>query len=94
MCTARVGTSGSRAMTGIVVRMPRELPARLTARTVTARPAARGRSREKVPSAATLTGASSIVTVAGSLTSPVSVTGAPRTAGRVGPVISISGRCG
>ena len=45
-----------------------------------------------MPSLATFTGASSTVTVDASLTRPVRVTGAPRTAGRVGPVISMRGR--
>ena len=92
MWTARIGTSGSRAMTGIVVRMPRELPARLTARTATVVDGGSGNVTEKVPSEATFTGASLTVTVEGSFTRPARVTGAPRTAGWVGAVISMSGR--
>ncbi len=92
MCTARVGTSGSRAITGIVVRMPFELPARSTARTDTLPAGGSGKVTEKLPSPATSTGASSTVTVEGSFTRPERVTGASRTAGRVGPVISMSGR--
>ena len=68
MWTARIGTSGSRAMTGIVVRMPRELPARSTARTATVVNGGSGNVTEKVPSEATFTGAWSTVTVEGSFT--------------------------
>ena len=92
MCTARVGTSGARGATGMLVRTPRELPARSTARTLMAPGGGAGKSTENVPSGATSTGASSTVTVDASFTRPVRATGAPRTAGRVGPVISMRGR--
>ena len=92
MWTARVGTSGARGATGMLVRTPREFPARLTARTLTAPGGRRGKPTENVPSGATSTGASSTVTVDASFTRPVRATGAPRTAGRVGPVISMRGR--
>ena len=90
MWTARIGTMGSRGATGISVRTPRTLPARSVARTVTAAAGGVGKVTEKVPFWATFTSESSTVTTAGSLTLPDSVTGAPRTAGWVGPVIVMS----
>ncbi len=91
MWTARVGEAGTRGARGMEVRTPRELPARSTARTVTADAGGSSKVRAKVPSSATSTGASSTVIVAASFTRPLSVTGALRTAGVSGPVISISG---
>ena len=66
MCTARIGTSGSRAIAGMVVRMPLELPARSTARTATFPAGGSGNATENLPSAPTSTGASLTVTVDGS----------------------------
>ena len=68
------------------------MPARSTARTATFPAGGSGNVTENLPSAPTSTGASLTVTVDGSLTRPDIVTGASRTAGRVGPVISMSGR--
>ena len=74
------------------MRTPRTLPARSVARTVTAFAGGVGKVTENVPSGATSTSESSTVTLEGSSTRPDSVTGAPRTAGVVGPVIVMSGR--
>ncbi len=62
------------------------------ARTATAAAGGVGKVTEKWPLPSTFTSESSTVTREGSLTMPVSVTGAPLTAGRVGPVILMCGR--
>ena len=92
MWTARVGTSGARGATGMLVRTPRELPARSTARTLMAP----GGRRREVDRERAVGGDVHRGVVHGHrqrlVHRPVRVTGAPRTAGRVGPVISMRGR--
>ena len=53
MWTARVGTRGVRVTTGMLVRMPREFPARSTARTDTSPGGGLGNVTDHVPSDAT-----------------------------------------